>query len=57
LKFQDSDRHTRETDAHIEEESSEWEHLFRLTTPIFVVAESIVGWCLKSKTLWHNVIR
>jgi hypothetical protein len=47
----------REKEAHVEEESTEWEHLFKLTTPIFNIAESVADWCSKSKKLLALVIR
>jgi hypothetical protein len=41
----------------VEEESAEWEHLFKLTAKIFEIADEIVDWCRKSKPFLLNVIR
>ena len=54
---QGADEHLRETVAHVEEESTEWEHLFKLNTPLFVIADSVVDWCKKSKELMNAVIK
>jgi hypothetical protein len=55
--LQGADEHLRETVAHVEEESTEWEHLFKLNTPLFVIADSVVDWCKKSKELMNAVIK
>ena len=57
LIFQGEDAHVRETSIHVEEESTEWEHLFKLTTPLFSIADLVLDWCSKSKALMTQVLR
>lgn len=41
------DEQKREVIQHVEEESMDWEHIFKLSQPIISIVESIVEWCRK----------
>ena len=55
--YQGLDPNKRETRVHPEYDSIEWEHTYRLSSPMQEVVDNAVGWCKTDKSILIDIIK
>jgi hypothetical protein len=57
LDFQFADPQLRQEGQHVEFESKEWDYVFKVTSPLMTIAESLREWCRNDKASLEPIFK